>query len=237
MISRKNMLFLCAGLVILSSCSPVLNRNLMKEGERSVSFSALRQYPAENRDKLFIFGGVIVQTRLTGQGSQIEAIHVPVDRYGSFSERGRSEGRFLAIMPEDGGMLDPEVFRRGRRITIAGDFSGLKTAQIDDMEYRYPVFRIRQIHLWPREEYYYPSSYYDPWFYPYPYYFWGAWWSYPFYPYYPYYPGGPVVRPTPPPSQPPSQPPSAEPRSRLPMPAPQQAPPQQQPGPGRLPRR
>ena len=44
----------------------------------------------------------------------------------------------------------------------------LRKGRIDEMEYTYPVFRIRQIYLWPRERQYYPATYYDPWFYPYP---------------------------------------------------------------------
>ena len=56
-------------------------------------------------------------------------MHVPVDRYGHFRDRGMSEGRFLAFMPADERLLDPEVFRKGRRITIAGEFMELSPGQ------------------------------------------------------------------------------------------------------------
>ena len=49
------------------------------------------------------------------------------------------------------------------------------------MEYTYPVFRIRQIHLWPPERTYYPGYYYDPWFSPYPYYYADPWWRFSLY--------------------------------------------------------
>ena len=175
--------------VLLFSCAPVLNREMMREGDRDVSFSALRKDPVGFTGRLYIFGGVIVETRLTGTGSRIEAMQVPVDRYGHFQDRGMSEGRFLAVTPLDEGLLDPEVFKKGRRITIAAEFTELYKGKIDEMEYTYPVFRIRQIHLWPRESEYYPAAYYDPWFYPYPYFYRGPWWSSPFY-YSPYYYGG-----------------------------------------------
>lgn len=192
--------------LILFSCAPVLSKSYLKEGEHEVSFNALRTNPVQYKGKLYVFGGVIVQTRLTEEGSQIEAMQVPVDRYGYFKEHGRSEGRFLAIIPKEGSMLDPEVFQARRRVTFAGEFQGVRKARIDEMDYVYPVFVIKQIYLWPKERTYYPAQYYDPWFYPYPYYYWDPWWRYPYYPYYhggPFYGIPPVTQPSP--SQGPSQ--------------------------------
>lgn len=176
---------LFCGALILSACvAPVLDKSYLKEGERTISFVALRENPDQYQGKLFILGGVIIHTKLIETGSQIEAMHVPVDGSGYFEESGRSEGRYLAILPTDGEMLDPAVYRRARRITLAGEFMELRKGRIDEMEYDYPVFQIEQIYLWPRERLYYyppPFYYYDPWFYPYPYYYRHPWWNYPRY--------------------------------------------------------
>lgn len=177
--------------IVLFSCAPVLNRSSMQEGERKVSFNALRNSPGEFKGKSFVFGGVIVRARLTQEGSELEVLHVPVDRYGYFEERGRSEGRFLAVMHSNQGMLDPEVYKKGRRITLAAQFQEVRKGRIDEIEYAYPVFLIRDIHLWSRERRYAPVYYYDPWFYPFPYYYRDPWWSYPYYYNYYSYPGGP----------------------------------------------
>ena len=67
-----------------------------------------------------------------------------------------------------GGYIDPYVFRRGRRITVAGEIQGKKIMRLGDLEYPYPLLQSKQIYLWG--EYYY---YYYP--YPYPYY-----WHYPY---------------------------------------------------------
>ena len=192
----------------------------MREGSREASFQLLRENPNGYLGRLFILGGLIVDTKVTAAGSQIEAMHVPVDGSGYFKESGRSEGRFLAILTEHGTMLDPEVYHRGRRVTLAGEFVELREGRIDEMEYVYPVFRIKQIYLWPEERpyyyydpWFYPYYYWDPWFYPYPYYYWDPWWRYPYY--YRYYPAPPVYRRTPPPNQTPtpSQSPQPQPRS------------------------
>ena len=168
--------------LLLSSCAPVLSRSLKAEGDRDVSFADLRANPDMYKGTLYILGGVIVQTKFTETGSQLEGVEVPVDRYGYFRDRGRSEGRFLALVSKDRAELDPLVYRRGRRVTLAAAFIGTRSGKIDEMEYVYPVFEIRQIYLWPRERmyYYYPyypsAYYYDPWFYPYPYYYGDPWW-------------------------------------------------------------
>ncbi len=164
--------------LLLCSCAPVLSKAYMREGERSVSFASLRENPGQHRGRLFILGGVIVGAKFTEAGSQVEAMQVPVDRYGYFRDRGRSEGRYLALLPKEQGIMDPVVFRRGRRITLAGEFVEIRKGKIDEMEYGYPVFRIKEIYLWPRERYYPPLYYYDPWFYPYPYFYGAAWWQY-----------------------------------------------------------
>src|SRR5512137_2490408 len=91
---------------MLASCTPVLDRQFMDEGLREVSFAALRESPGQYQGKVFILGGVIVRTKFTEEGAEIEAMHVPVDRYGAFEDSGRSEGRFIALMPKDVMLLD-----------------------------------------------------------------------------------------------------------------------------------
>ncbi len=173
---RKLLLIILAA-ALLAGCSPVLSRELMRQGTRDVPFDQLRERADAYKGRLFILGGVITDTRLNDQGSQIEALYIPVDSYG-YLEEGRGEGRFLAVYPKSKGLLDPAVFKDGRQITVAGEFLDIRKGKIDEMEYTYPVFEIKQIYLWQEEKYYiYPSYYYyypygpylyDPWGRPYP---------------------------------------------------------------------
>jgi outer membrane lipoprotein len=177
---RITVILAFAASLALAACAPILDRKYMDEGSREVSFAALREHPDQYEGKLFIMGGVIVRTRFTDEGSLIEAMHVPVDRYGEFESAGRSEGRYLAVMPKEERMLDPVIYRKGRRITLAGEFIGTRSGRIEEMEYAYPVFRIRQIVLWPHQKQYdRPLFWYDPWFTPYPYFYRHPWWYYP----------------------------------------------------------
>ena len=168
MVMKKIFLITTASLIFFS-CAPVLNRQLMNEGVRDVQFSQLREAPDAYRGKIFILGGLIVETRITGRGSQIEALYLPVDSYGYLKETEQSMGRFLAIYPSEKGLLDPLVYEKGREITLAGEFLEIRKGTIDEMEYAYPVFEIKQIYLWDEREYYpYPYWSYDPWWRPYP---------------------------------------------------------------------
>lgn len=181
---RSHILFFSSIAFLLASCvAPVLSKNYLQEGERTVSFAQLRESTEQYKGRLFVLGGVIIRTRLVAAGSQIEAMHVPVDGSGYFEERGQTEGRYLAVLPKEGTILDPAVYRRGRRVTLAGEFIDIRKGKIDEMEYAYPVFQIKQVYLWPKERgYAYPPPfYYDAWFYPYPYYYGHPWWFYPHY--------------------------------------------------------
>jgi outer membrane lipoprotein len=176
-------------LLALSACSPVLNRELLNRGIREVPFSGLRETPDAYQGKLFILGGLIVESRFTEKGSQIEALAVPVDSLGYLQGVERSQGRFLAVNPRSQGLLDPLVYRKGREVTIAGTFIEARKGKIDEMDYVYPVFEIKEIYLWEERRDYY----YEPAFYPmYPYYNspfmydrWGRPYSYPYWPYQP----------------------------------------------------
>ncbi len=184
----KKILFTVLAALLLNACAPVLSRELMRQGSREVQFNELRQTPDAYQGRLFILGGVITDIRLSDQGSQIEALYVPVDSYGYLKEEEPGQGRFLAIYPKSKGMLDPVVFKKGREITLAGEFAAIKKGKIDEMEYEYPVFEIRQIYLWQEERYYvYPPYYYYPYYYNAPFLYdpWGRPYPNPYWPMYP----------------------------------------------------
>jgi outer membrane lipoprotein len=103
-----------------------------------------------------------VETRLVEKGSQIEALSVPVDSLGYLQEAGHTQGRFLALYPRSKGLLDPMVYRKWREVTLAGEFVEMRRGKIDEMDYVYPEFEIRDIYLWEERKDYYNYPYYDP---------------------------------------------------------------------------
>jgi len=83
--------------LVLAGCAPVLDRDLMNAGARQFQLSHLVETPEVFKDHLFILGGVIVDTKLTEQGSQIEALFVPVNSSGYLRDSTLYQGRFIAV--------------------------------------------------------------------------------------------------------------------------------------------
>jgi len=165
--------------LVLTGCAPVLDRGLMDQGAREFQLFHL------------------VETKLTEMGSQIEVLFIPVNASGYLRDSSRYQGRFLAVYSRSKGILDPLIFKRGREITLAGDFMEVRKGKIDQMEYAYPVFEVRQIYLheeyqnypyaWPYYPYYYP--YYSPYYYRSPFMYdpWGRYYPGPYWPPPPWY--------------------------------------------------
>ena len=153
-----------------SACAPVLKKELIKDAATDIPFSVLQENPAGYTGNLYLLGGIIVNTRLTHEGSLIEALYVPVDSRAYLKDADTSHVRFLALFPKDRGILDSIIFKPHREISIAAVFSGTMNAKIDEMDYTYPFFKITGLYLW-EEKKYYPVLNYAP----YPY-----WWDYPY---------------------------------------------------------
>jgi outer membrane lipoprotein len=165
-------------LVVLSSllsCAPVIRKDFMDAAIRDIPFSEITTNPELYKDKLFVLGGIIINTRVTLEGSTVEALYSPVDSRGFLKGIGKIHIRFFALFPKESGILDPMIFKPEREITLAGEFLGTRKGKIDDMDYVYPLFRIRELYLWEESSgYYYTPPFYDR----YPY-----WWDHPFWRY------------------------------------------------------
>jgi outer membrane lipoprotein len=169
--------------VLFASCAPVLRKDYMDEGIRDVPLSELKQHPEQFKGRLFILGGIIVNTKVNDQGSLIEAIDVRVDSRGYLE--GGPDGRYLALYPREAGMLDPQIYHKGRRVTLAAEFTGERKGKIDEAKYVFPFFVIKDCYLWEEREYYPGPNYH----YPYPFFYWwnGPYpYRWPFWGYYPY---------------------------------------------------
>lgn len=184
---RKCLLLILA--LSIAGCTPVLDRDIMNQGTRELPFRRLRESPDAYKGKLFILGGLIVETRFTEKGSQIEALALSVDFLGYPEEGSRAPGRFIAVYPREKGLLDPMIYKKGSEVTLAGEFVESRKGRIDEMEYVYPVFEVRQIYLWDeRATYYGPAytyPYYEPvYYYPQPFLYdpWGRHQPYPYRP-------------------------------------------------------
>jgi outer membrane lipoprotein len=159
--------FLLLSLVLLSGCAHVILKDLRTKSDLSLTLTQVRQNPDAFKGKWVVWGGEIIETVNQQDGAtQIEVFQRPLGWRGEPKETTASEGRFLVLADK---YLDPYVFRRGKKITVAGEITGEKSKPLGERDYRYPVVSSKQIYHWP--VYYYQ---------PYPYYYYDPWWSYPY---------------------------------------------------------
>ena len=162
-------------LCLLSGCVHAVSRDVLKEVDREITFSALIEDPAAYQGEVVLLGGIIVKTVNKQEGTLLEVYQTRLDREGKPTDTDRSEGRFLALYQ---GFLDSEIYKEGRKVTIAGTVQGEKVQLLGEIEYRYPYLLIKEIHLWKEAK---PVRYEPyPWGPRYgPRYPWGFWgWGY-----------------------------------------------------------
>lgn len=162
--------------ILASSCSHVISKEVRQQATSTIIFKNILENPSAYESNMVILGGIISETRNSAQGTEIEMVQTPLDRYGYFINRDFSEGRFIV---RSSRMLDPLIYQEGRAVTVAGRLTGMKKKMLGDLEYSYPLVEAVELYLWKKERYSWPDYYYDPFYYspyPFPYY-----WSYPSY--------------------------------------------------------
>ena len=171
----KRYLIISLLFLLLPSCTHVISRENLQTSITNMPFADVRSNVDANINRQFVFGGIIAETVNTREGSSIEVVQSPLDRWGYVRNRDISEGRFIVRTKQN---LDPLIYRAGRELVISGILAGTEKKMLAGMEYDYPVFEARELQLVP-----------DAVFSPYPYPLWGDPFNYAYpYPYYWYGP-------------------------------------------------
>jgi len=142
------------------------------------------------------WGGEIIKTEPGPQQTCFFLLSRPLDNQArpKIGNAGQSQGRFVACRD---GFYDPEVFVRGRELTVTGTLHGTVSQKVGEFDYAYPRVEADVVYLWPKRPLVanYPPGFYDP--------FWGPGFGPGFYgwgnPYWHHRPSVIVVRPAPPP--------------------------------------
>jgi len=111
------------------------------------------------------WGGVILDSKNTGQGTCFEILSRSLDKYLRPELEDSTLGRFIACKP---GFHDPLVFTKGREVTVTGRIQAIETRKVDDFDYRYPVLAVDDLVLWQKRKVVmryrgYSDPYFGPW--------------------------------------------------------------------------
>jgi len=156
--SRLMLLGCC--IYILSGCAHVISSELRQQANAGLTFSAVHQNAEAYKGSIVIWGGEIIETLNHEQGTDIIVLQTPLTSDERPEAPSNSLGRFIARSSK---FIDPAIYRRGRRVTVAGEIVGAEAKPLGKIEYNYPVLSIKEIHLWRRVLVRYPPDDYGGW--------------------------------------------------------------------------
>ncbi|NLV24192.1 MAG: hypothetical protein GXY54_05360 [Deltaproteobacteria bacterium] len=166
-------LLIIASFFIFTACTHPISKAARHGVDPSANLEIIKENPQLHIGKSLLLGGLIVGNKNDEQGSELEIYSYRLGLGGEPTSPRKNEGRFLARTNE---FLDPVLFAPNRLVTLTGTIAGETTRELAGKDYRYPLLRIGEIHLWPEErlrssDYYYypypfrPWPYYGPFYY------------------------------------------------------------------------
>ena len=122
------------------------------------------------------WGGAILETRPENNYTCFEILSKQLQTSMRPEKSDQAGGRFIGCKP---GFYDPEVFKKGREVTVTGKIIHMDIRKVGEYDYHFPVVDIEFMILWPkrRDRVYYGM--YQPYYWHYPYYGPG-YWRYPY---------------------------------------------------------
>ncbi|MDY6837888.1 MAG: Slp family lipoprotein [Thermodesulfobacteriota bacterium] len=132
----------------LTGCASTPSKKFQRQVGPAVPFKELLQDGEAFKGRKVILGGHILETKNEPQATLITLLQAPLDSRNKPRSRDLSEGRFLVRVQ---GFLDPEIYNKGRKLTVGGTVSEVLEQPLGNRVYRYPVIEAVESHLWPKE--------------------------------------------------------------------------------------
>lgn len=132
---------------LVSSCAYPISEVYRREARTDIDFSTVLSNPAAYSGTVVIWGGEIIRTVNTDGQSEITVLQTPLDGREMPMSDVHSQGRFIV---KDNHFLDPVVYAKGRKITVAGVLAGAEQRTLGRSAYNYPLINADEIHLWEK---------------------------------------------------------------------------------------
>lgn len=171
---RASLLVTIFSVAVLGGCAyptRVVPPDVDKTINYDISYPQIKAEPEKFIGTTVLLGGEIQSIRNLENGTEVEALQIPLDEYDRPVDRYASRGRFTFLSPE---FLDKALFVQGSRITIACKVTGSTSERFDQTEVRYPYCLSEFLYLWPPASEY--ADTYPVYAYP-PYGYWGLYWG------------------------------------------------------------
>lgn len=133
--------------LFVSACSSVPEKLAYQPESALIDYPQALAEPAAYLGKPVRWSGLIVQTQVQKTDSDIEVVYLPLKANGQPVQQEDSPGRFIIRVH---GLLDPELYAKGRSISVVGELAASAEGHIGQQRYRYPVVQAKEHLLWPK---------------------------------------------------------------------------------------
>ena len=127
---------------ILYGCS-VMSRDVADEALPVPDFKELVRQVDQYRGETVVMGGYVLSVKNFRDHTQIIALEAPLGAGQRPKSKDLSRGRLILLHD---GFLDPEVYTKGRQITVGGRI--LEPSAQQPPPYPHLRVQVREIHLW-----------------------------------------------------------------------------------------
>lgn len=102
---------------------------------------------AASRGERVRWGGEIIKVEPGRDATCFEILGRELDGSARPVARDTNAGRFIACRS---GFYDPEVFVKGRSMTVTGTLAGTQRGRVGEFDYTYPRVEADVVYLWPK---------------------------------------------------------------------------------------
>lgn len=138
-------------------CS-VIPKEIKEGAQGPLPFEVLAKNSNPYIGKLVILGGYVLEVRNLAEKTELVVLQAPLSFQDEPRSKDASRGRFII---SHAAFLDPEIYKKNRKITVAGKITGSRVERIENHDFTYPTMDAVQIYLWSQFEKYRYPYYYD----------------------------------------------------------------------------
>ena len=156
---RRFSTFVLGGLILflMSGCAYPIAKQWRQQAKEDLTFTEVVRNPEAYIGNIVIWGGLILEVSNPSNGGEITILQGPLDS-DEYPREEITYGRFIA---KASTFVDPVIYSKGRKITIAGEVIGKEEVPSGVMLLTYPVVSMKGAFLWNRKRVWWePPSYY-----------------------------------------------------------------------------
>ena len=134
-------------ILALSGCASNIPREIKEAPAGNPTVSEVRDDIDRYTGSRVRWGGSIAAVENRENETWIEVVALELAGYGRPAATDSSYGRFLVRIDQ---FIDPQIYAKGRELTVAGVVESRIVRKIGEHPYTYPLIRASSYHLWPQ---------------------------------------------------------------------------------------